>query len=313
MHPGRLLCSSLTDAPRCRFASPCQPGAAPLSVQRRVPPLAARVRAPRRRSVAVVAVLLCASAGFADGSAELADYEPSPEAGRLLAEFERYYHGTILDWPGRERVTGDTERWLERAEALARDPPAHHYLLARIEYEAFNNLWWSGSEGAHLQRAHDHIRAFAELNVAFADGFALYGSILGQMIAVNPLNVLGYAGTAEEVTRIALELEPDNRVARLNAGIALLNAPPAFGGDPERAVVEMRTAYAGAGLGTRTLAGLWLAVAYDKLGRSDDAAGVIEEVVALAPGYLPAQVTAEALALGVEPLEHWREVRAARS
>lgn len=262
--------------------------------------------------MAVTMVLMCAAAGFADGSAELADYEPSPEAVRLLAEFERYYHATILDWPGQERVAGETEHWLERAAALAGDPPAQHYLLARIEFEAFNNLWWSGNEGAHLQRAHDHIRRFAELNVAFADGFALYGSILGQMIAVNPLNVLGYAGTAEQVTRIALDLEPDNRMARLNSGIALLNAPPAFGGDPERAVVEMRAAYAGAELGTRTLAGLWLAVAYDKLGRSADATGTIEEVVALAPEYLPALATAEALARGIEPLEHWREVRAAR-
>lgn len=273
---------------------------------------AGRVRVPRRRWMAVTAVLLCAAAGFADGSDELADYEPSPEAVRLLAEYERYYHGTILEWPGQERVTAETEHWLARAAALAGDPPAHHYLLARIEYEAFNNLWWSGGEGAHLQRAHDHIRRFAELNVAFADGFALYGSILGQMIAVNPLNVLGYAGTAEQVTRVALDLDPDNRLARLNSGIALLNTPPAFGGDPERAVLEMRTAYAGGALGTRTLAGLWLAVAYDKLGRGDDATRVIEEVMALAPRYLPALVTAEALARGVEPLERWREVRAAR-
>ena len=270
------------------------------------------VRAPGCRWVAVAFVLLCGTVGFADGSAELADYEPSPEAARLLAEYERYYHATILDWPGKERVAGATERWLERAAALAGDPPAHHYLLARIEYEAFNNLWWSGGEGAHLQRAHDHIRRFAELNVAFADGFALYGSILGQMIAVNPLNVLGYAGTAEQVTRIALELDPDNRLARLNSGIALLNAPPAFGGDPERAVVEMRAAYAGGELGTRTLAGLWLAVAYDKLGRGDDATGTIEEVMEIAPEYLPALVTAEALARGIDPLEHWREVRAER-
>ena len=270
------------------------------------------VRVPRCRWMAVAFVLLCGTAAFADGSAELADYEPSPEAVRLLAEFERYYHGTILDWPGQQRVIGDTERWLERAAALAGDPPAQHYLLAWIEFQAFSNLWWSGSEGTHLQRAHDHIRRFAELNVAFADGFALYGSILGQMIAVNPLNVLGYAGTAEQVTRIALELDPDNRLARLNSGIALLNAPPAFGGDPERAVVEMRTAYAGGELGMRTVAGLWLAVAYDKLGRGDDAIRIIEEVVALAPEYLPALVTADALALGIEPLEHWREVRAAR-
>lgn len=259
--------------------------------------------------MAAVAALLCATAGYADGSEELADYEPSPAAAELLAEFERYYHDTIRNRPGRERVRSDTERWLERARALADDAPAQHYLLAWIELEAFNNLWWVRSDGAHLQRAHDHIRRFAESKVAFAAGYALYGSILGQMIAVNPLNAIGYAGTANQATGIALELEPDNHLARLNHGIALLNTPPAFGGDPERAVQEMRTAYSGGGLGVRTLAGVWLAVAYAKLGRSGDATAVIEEVIALAPEFLPALATAEALALGVEPVDHWRQVR----
>ena len=271
------------------------------------------VGAPRRAALAALALILFAAAGFADGSEELADYEPSPAAVRLLAEFERYYHGTIVGRPGPERVIADTERWLERAEALADDPPARHYLLAWIEYEAFNQLWWSAGEGARLQRAHDHIRRFAEAKVAFAAGYALYGSILGQMMAVNPLNVIGYAGTAEQVTRIALELEPDNQLARLNGGIGLLNTPPAFGGDPERAVEEMRTAYAGGGLGTRTLAGVWLAVAYAKLGRMGDATGMVEEVLELAPGFLPALATAEALARGVEPLEYWQQVREERS
>ena len=268
---------------------------------------------PTAMPIAMALVLLCSGAGYADGSEELADYEPSPEAVRLLEEFQRHAHDIILGWPGPERVIPDTERWLARAEALAGDPPAYRYLLAWIEFEAFGSLWWSGRAGAHLQRAHDHIRAFAELNAAFAPGFALYGSIVGQMIAVNPLNVIGYAGTAEEVTRIALELEPDNPLAHLNRGIGLLNAPPAFGGDPERAVQEMRTSYAGGNFGLRTVAGVWLAVAYAKLGRIDEATAMIDEVVAVAPEYLPALATAEALARGVEPLEYWRQVREERS
>ena len=278
-------------------------------------PTAICVRVPGRgATVAMVAtvLLLCAAAGFADGSEELADYEPSPEAVRLLAEFERYYHGTILGTPTPERVAADTERWLERAEALADDPPAQHYLLAWIEFEAFNQLWWSANEGAHLPRAHDHIRRFAELKVAFAAGYALYGAIVGQMIAVNPLNVVGYAGTAGKVTETALELDPANQLARLNYGIGLLNTPPAFGGDPERAVAEIRTAYAGGDLGTRATAGVWLAIAYAKLGRTDEAARVVEEVIGLASGFAPALATAEALERGIEPLEYWRQIRAAR-
>ena len=257
------------------------------------------------------AILLWSSAavGFAGGDEELADYEPSPAAVRLVAEFDRYHERTVRAAPSRRQVTDDTRRWLERAATLVDDPPAQHYLLARVEYEAYNHLWWSGPAGAHLQRAHDHIRRFAELNVAYAPGFALYGAILGQMIAANPPNVLAHAGTADRVTRLALALNPDSQLARLNLGLALLNTPPAFGGDREQAVEEIRTAFAGDGVALRSLAGVWLAIAYVRLDRIDEAADVLEQVLDLAPGFVPARATAAALAQGVEPLEYWRRMR----
>ena len=125
------------------------------------------VRRTRSRFAAAAIMLWCSAAiGFAAGDEELADYEPSPTAAGLVAEFERYHERTVRAAPRREQVTGDTQRWLERAAALGDDPPAQHYLLARVEYEAYNLLWWSGAAGGHLQRAHDHIRRFAELNVA---------------------------------------------------------------------------------------------------------------------------------------------------
>lgn len=268
-------------------------------------------RLPRSRFVAAAITLWCSAAiGFAGGDEELADYQPSAAAVGLLAEFEQYHERTVQAAPSREQVAADTQRWLERAAALGDDPPAQHYLLARVEYEAYNLRWWSGPAGTHLQRAHDHIRRFAELKVAYAPGFALYGSILGRMIAANPPNALAHAGTAERVTRLALELEPDNQMARLTLGLALLNTPPAFGGDPERAVEEIRTAFAGEGLALRSLAGVWLAVAYARLGRNDEAAAAIKQVLDLAPGFLPARATAAALAQGVDPLEYWRQIRA---
>ena len=267
-------------------------------------------RLPRSRFVAAVITLWCSAAiGFAGGDEELADYQPSPAAARLLAEFEQYHERTVQAAPSREQVAADTQRWLERAAALGDDPPAQHYLLARVEYETYNLLWWSGPAGTHLQRAHDHIRRFAELNVAYAPGFALYGWILGQMIAANPPNALAHAGTAERVTRLALELEPGNQMARLTLGLALLNTPPAFGGDPERAVEEIRTAFAGEGLALRSLSGVWLAVAYLRLGRNAEAAAAIDQVLDLVPDFLPARATAEALAQGVEPLEYWQQIR----
>lgn len=267
-------------------------------------------RRPRSRFVAAAIALWCSAAiGFAGGDEELAGYEPSPAAAGLVAEFERYHERAVQAAPSREQVAGDTQRWLERAETLEDDTPARHYLLARVEYEAYNLLWWSGPAGTYLQRAHEHIRRFAELNVAYAPGFALYGSILGRMIAANPPNALAYAGTAEQVTRLALELDPGNQMARLTLGLALLNTPEAFGGDPERGVEELRTAFAGEGLVLRSLAGVWLAVAYARLGRNDEAAEAIAQVLDLAPGFRPARATAEALAQGVGPLEYWQQIR----
>ena len=268
-------------------------------------------RLPRSRVMAAAITVCCgASIGFAGGDEELADYQPSPAAVRLLADYEQYHERTVQAAPSRERVAADTQHWLERAAALGDDPPALHYLLAWVEYEAYNLLWWSGPAGTYLQRAHDHIRRFAELKVAYAPGFALYGLILGRMIAANPPNALAHAGTAERVTRLALELDPDNQMARLTLGLALLNTPPAFGGDPERAVEEIRAAFAGEGLTQRSLAGVWLAVAYARLGRNAEAAEAIAQVLDLAPVFLPARATAEALAQGVEPLEYWRQIRA---
>ena len=266
---------------------------------------------PQSRFVAAAITFWCSAAiGFAGGDEELVDYQPSPAAARLLTDFEQYHERAVQAAPSREQVAADTQRWLERAAALGDDPPAQHHLLARVEYEAYNLLWWSGPAGTYLQRAYDHIRRFAELNVAYAPGFALYGSILGRMIAANPPNALAHAGTAERVTRLALELDPDNQMARLTLGLALLNTPPDFGGDPERAVEEIRTAFAGEGLALRSLAGVWLAVAYARLGRNAEAADVIGQVLDVTPGFRPARATAEALAQGVEPLEYWRQTRA---
>ena len=265
---------------------------------------------PWSRFVAAAVTLWCsATTGFAGGDEELADYHPSPAAVRLLAEFEQYHERTVQAAPSREQVAADTQRWLERAAALGDDPPAQHYLLAWVEYEAYNLRWWSGPAGTYLQRAHDHIRRFAELNVAYAPGFALYGSILGRMIAANPPNALAHAGTAERVTRLALELDPGNQMARLTFGLALLNTPESFGGDPERGIEELRTAFAGEGLALRSLAGVWLAVAYARLGRDDEAAAAISQVLDLAPGFRAARATAEALAQGLEPLEYWQQIR----
>ena len=90
------------------------------------------VRRTRSRFAAAAIMLWCSAAiGFAGGAEELADYEPSPAAVRLVAEFERYHERTVQAAPSRERFTGDTQRWLERAAALGDDPPAQHYLLAR--------------------------------------------------------------------------------------------------------------------------------------------------------------------------------------
>ena len=56
------------------------------------------------RFVAAAITLWCSAAiGFAEGDQELADYQPSPAAVRLLAEFEQYHERTVQATPSREQ------------------------------------------------------------------------------------------------------------------------------------------------------------------------------------------------------------------
>ena len=150
---------------------------------------------------------------------------------------------------------------------------------------------------------------FVDENVAFADGHALRGAILGQMIAASPARAMLHSGAAKRATTTALELDPDNQLAHLNLGFTYANAPEAFGGDRKLAVVHFRRAFASGALPLRAVAGIWLSVTYDELGDSARAVEVIERVLELAPGFPQAQATAHALADGADPVVYMQRLQ----
>ena len=257
--------------------------------------------------VGVIGWLLAGAAfGFAGGAGDLQDYAPSPAAVRLLAEYERLQEEGFMSAAGSAepaRVVAYTREWLERSEEVRADAPAYHYLRARIEYDAYNQM--QGSEAAarrgYLDRASQEIRTFVQQQVAFADGHALHGAILGQKIAANPASALLYADTAKRANRTALKLDPNNQMAHLNLGFTFVFTPEAFGGDRKLAVKHFRRAFAGGALVMRAVAGVWLSVTYDQLGESARAVEAIEAVLELAPGFPLAEATARALADGADP------------
>ena len=256
---------------------------------------------------ALVWLLGCATLGFAGGTGDLQDYDLTPAAARLLAEYERVQDEGFLmmETDGEpSSVLDDALQWHERSEELSADPPAYHYLRARIEYDAYHRVGGMGDAQSrgYLDRALEHIDRFVNESVAFADGHALHGAILGQKIAANPLNVALYAGAAKQANTTALGLDPDNQMAHLNLGFTFAYTPEAFGGDRKLAVKHFGTAFESGAVAMRAVAGVWLSVTYDQLGDSERATEVIEAVLQLAPGFPLAEATAHALADGADPL-----------
>ena len=255
-----------------------------------------------------------AAVAVAGGGGELQDYDLPAAAARMLVEYERMNHEGFVNMeraPDPEAVVERTRRWLDRSEALRDDPAAYHYLRARIEYDAYNQLADTATAeiGRYLDRALGQIRIFADEKVALADGHALHGAILGQMIAASPASALLHARAAKRATTTALELDPDNQLAHLNLAFTFANAPEAFGGDRKLAVEHFRRAFARGALPLRAVAGTWLSVTYDQLGDSARAAEVIEQVLELAPGFPQAQATARALADGADPVVYMQRLQ----
>ena len=259
-------------------------------------------------------LLTSATVAVAGGDSELQDYELSARAAQMLGEYERMQHEgfmTAEDAPDPEAVIERTQRWLDRSEALRDDPTAYHYLRARIEYDAYNQLADTGraESAGYLDRALGQIHRFVDENVAFADGHALHGAILGRMIAASPASALLHAGAAKRATTAALAMDPDNQLAHLNLAFTYANAPEAFGGDRKLAVEHFRRAFASGALPLRAVAGTWLSVTYDQLGDSARAVEVIEQVLELAPGFPQAQATARALADGADPVVYMQRLQ----
>ncbi len=263
-----------------------------------------------------VLVGLTASAwmGWGGGGSELQDYDPSATAVGLLAEYVRVRGDIMETHSDRSRVLDDGSMWLDLSEGLAEDRPALYYMRARIEYDTYNRL--GGAEDArnavHLDRALEHIKLFVDSGVAYADGHALHGAILGQKIAANPVDAMRYAGSAKRASETALHLDPDNQLAHISLGFSYANAPRMFGGDLDSAVKHFREAFANGNVSMRAFAGVWLSITYEQIGESARAVEIIQEVLELVPGYSQAEATARAFEDGADPVVYLERLESGR-
>ena len=269
----------------------------------------------KRIANVLMRLVLCSSVGYAGGEGELQDYRLSATALELLREYEQVQTDRFLTTEaidGLTDVLDDARKWLAQIDSLGGDEAAFYYLRAMVEYDAANRLDGIGEDvhrdGA-LSRALDHIERFVGERVAFADGHALHGAILGRKISGNPGSAMLYAGAAKTANTTALRLDPDNQLAHLNLGFTFANTPKAFGGDRKLAVGHFRSAFERGNLALRAVAGVWLSITYDQLGDFSRAIAVIEDVLRLAPGFPQAEATARALADGIDPLIYWERLQ----
>ncbi len=262
----------------------------------------------------IMMLIAWVSVSYAGGETDLQDYELSRTAEDLLSEYERLQSDVFMRMdvhPEQSRVLEDAQEWRVRSDELRGDPPAYYYFRARIEYDTYSRLLDTSDSDAVaiLDRAVEYIDMFARQNVAFADGHALHGAILGRKIAANPASALLLAGHAKGANIRALRLDPDNQMANLNLGYFFASTPDAFGGDRKLAVKHFSKAFENGEIVMRVVAGVRLSITYDQLGDSARAIEVIQRVLELAPGFPQAEATARALADGIDPVVYWEQVR----
>ena len=278
-----------------------------------------RTRAPVRLGRLWLPVVLwlafCTALGFAGGVRQLREYEPSPAAADLLAEYERAVNAAFMSELADPNHASDVDemlQWRARFEEVREDRAAYHYLHARVLYDA--NYRTSGSaEGAdagYLDLAFEHILRFLDEKVRFADGYALHGAILGQKIAAEPANVMLYARMSKRALATALRLDRNNQLAHLALAFNFYYPPEEAGGDLRLAARHFAKALAGDTAPLRAVAGVWLSVTYDQLGDTARAVEAIQQVLDFAPGFPLAEATARALADGADPFVYWERLRA---
>ena len=269
-----------------------------------------------RMCVSVLGWLLASAiVAVAGGGGELQDYDLSAAAARMFGEYERMNHEGFMNMeraPDPEAVIERTRQWIDRSEALAGRSGG---LLLSARQDRIRRLQPIGRHGACREwrttwtARSDRSASLQDEKVAFADGHALHGAILGRMIAASPASALLHARAAKRATTTALDLDPDNQLAHLNLAFTFANAPEAFGGDRKLAVEHFRRAFDRGALPLRAVAGTWLSVTYDQLGDAARAVEVIEQVLELAPGFPQAQATARALADGADPVVYMQRLQ----
>ncbi|HSW51267.1 MAG TPA: tetratricopeptide repeat protein, partial [Bryobacteraceae bacterium] len=173
---------------------------------------------------------------------------------------------------------------LDRAAQQSPGDPAAHFRLAEARSYQAEVLLELGDRAGARQAAEAGIRA-AERAVALQAGSSenhrILGTLCGQVIPANLLLALKYGRCASDSIQKALELDPKSARAYLSRGVGNYYLPPAFGGGPELAVRDFRTAIQ---LSPKLAeAHLWLGIALRKTGKNAEARSAINRSLELDP------------------------------
>ncbi len=170
-----------------------------------------------------------------------------------------------------------------------------HYYTGYIHYRLgtmFSEMKQSQKE-EYLDKAISRMEKCTELDPEFAEAYSLKGSSYGAKIS-GMVSGMRYGRRSENYIEKGLELAPGNpRVVMMN-GINTLYKPSVVGGGAEKAVAEFKKAGDFFDLWSpdhelhpdwgQNQVYIWLGIAYEELGRPDDAMKAYHKSLEINPG-----------------------------
>ncbi|RMF99299.1 MAG: tetratricopeptide repeat protein [Gammaproteobacteria bacterium] len=206
---------------------------------------------------------------------------------------------------------GDSAELLAIEEALAgQEEDWARYELAYTRFRLAELAIDSDRRAAkrRLNQCIDELKTLLRERPAEPEFLALLATCYGTSSALYMLRAATRGMAADRALRRALQLAPDNPRVRLQEGISLLYRPAAFGGDPAKAAAALRAAIDAFETWDaptpqhprwgQAEAWLYLARAWRRLDRLEDARSALQRALAIAPGYRAAERELAALAGG---------------
>ncbi|MEO9870022.1 tetratricopeptide repeat protein [Ekhidna sp.] len=143
----------------------------------------------------------------------------------------------------------------------------------------------------YIDPAVDLLKEIMDKSPDNGEARAVLSSIYGLVMAYSPMKGVLYGMKSSSLMDEALRLEPESALVQKLHGGSKLYTPEMFGGDPDKAVIAFEKSielFEREGVSERWLYAdtfMGLAMAYNKVGKKDEAKKTLEKAIAMEPEF----------------------------